>query len=80
MTFVSGDQDKKCVKWKYEEGKTEQQHSYEGHSETVELIEFNHDGKLMATGGLNNVLRVWDTATGELKCLIEEGPDQKDDM
>ena len=31
----------------------------EGHTETVEFIKFNHDGKLMVTGGFNNVLRVW---------------------
>jgi WD40 repeat protein len=25
-----------------------------GHTETVEFIKFNHDGKLLATGGMNN--------------------------
>jgi hypothetical protein len=39
----------------------------------------------MVTGGLNNVLRVWDMkietgGTPQLKCLIEEGPDKKDDI
>lgn len=30
-----------------------------GHTETVEFIKFNHDGKLCVTGGMNNTLRVW---------------------
>ena len=25
-----------------------------GHTETVEFLKFNHDGKLLATGGMNN--------------------------
>jgi WD40 repeat protein len=28
--------------------------SLAGHTETVEFIKFNHDGKLMATAGMNN--------------------------
>ena len=32
-----------------------------GHTETVEFIKFNHDGKLMATAGMNNQIRVWNT-------------------
>lgn len=31
----------------------------EGHTETVEFIKFNHDGKYCVTGGMNNVLRIW---------------------
>lgn len=30
-----------------------------GHTETLEFIKFNHDGKLVVTGGMNNILRVW---------------------
>ena len=30
-----------------------------GHTETLEFIKFNHDGKMVVTGGMNNVLRVW---------------------
>ena len=31
----------------------------EGHTETLEFIKFNHDGKYCLTGGMNNKLRVW---------------------
>jgi ribosome assembly protein SQT1 len=62
----------------------------EGHTETVEFIRFNHDGKLCLTGGMNNQLRVWQVEDNEapltkpykmsLKCKIENGPDAKDDI
>lgn len=46
-----------------------------GHTETVEYAKFNHDGKLLVTGGMNNALRIWDTEKGcTLKCTIENGP------
>jgi WD40 repeat protein len=45
-----------------------------GHTETVEFAKFNHDGKLLVTGGMNNVLRVWNTEKNfELKCTLEGG-------
>jgi WD40 repeat protein len=48
----------------------------EGHTETVEFIKFNHDGKLLVTGGMNNALRIWNTETNdfELKYTITDGP------
>jgi ribosome assembly protein SQT1 len=51
-----------------------------GHTETVEFIKFNYDGKLMATGGMNNKIRVWNTASEdfEIKCTLDDGP--SDDM
>ena len=45
-----------------------------GHTETVEFIKFNFDGKLMITGGMNNQLRVWNAETFELKYALEDGP------
>ena len=71
-TFISGDGDDKCYVWDvrpkqmvdsedplalmYECVKVGE---LEGHTETVEFIKFNHDGKYVITGGMNNVLRVW---------------------
>lgn len=54
-----------------------------GHTETIEFIKFNHDGKLCVTGGMNNVLRVWqvgENAKMELKCKLENGPAETDDI
>ena len=45
-----------------------------GHTETVEFIKFNFDGKLMVTGGMNNKLRVWSAESFELKYALEDGP------
>ena len=61
----------------------------EGHTETVEFIKFNHDGKYVVTGGMNNVLRVWQVKEEPgavtpfkitLKCKLENGPSESDDI
>jgi WD40 repeat protein len=55
--------------------KTEFHKHLPGHTETVEFIKFNHDGKLMATAGMNNQIRIWNTENDfELKCALEDGP------
>lgn len=46
-----------------------------GHTETVEFIKFNYDGKLLATGGMNNQIRIWNVENDlELKYTLEDGP------
>lgn len=62
----------------------------EGHTETVEFIKFNHDGKLCVTGGMNNALRVWaleqnpDPTTQDhkmkLKTTLVNGPGDGEDI
>lgn len=47
-----------------------------GHTETVEFLKFNHDGKLLATGGMNNQIRIWNVDTMDLKCSLEDGPNE----
>ena len=42
-------------------------HKLEGHTDTVACMGFNADGSLLATGGLDGTVRVWDAASGE--CL-----------
>lgn len=32
----------------------------EGHTETVEFTKFDASGRWLVTGGMNNVLRIWD--------------------
>jgi WD40 repeat protein len=49
----------------------------EGHTETVEFLEYNMDGKYLCTAGMNNKLRVWDVEKNySLKCTIEETPEE----
>ena len=31
-----------------------------GHTETVEFTKFDASGKWIATGGMNNLIRIWD--------------------
>lgn len=62
----------------------------EGHTETVEFVKFNFDGKLCVTGGFNNVFKVWQvqennnpmTQSHKLvkKCELTNGPSESDDM
>mgnify|MGYP001202669301 FL=1 len=62
----------------------------EGHTETVEFIKFNFDGKLCVTGGMNNVLRVWQVQENKdamkanysmtLKCVLANGPADTEDI
>lgn len=46
----------------------------QGHTDTVASLAFSSDGTLLASGGMDGCVRVWDTSTGE--CLQTlEGPD-----
>lgn len=45
-----------------------------GHKDSVSSLAFSTDGKLLASGSLEGVVKVWDLATGDLKCTLE-GPD-----
>jgi hypothetical protein len=43
---------------------------FDGHTGGVRCVEFSADGKLLLSGGTDNTVRVWDTATGKaLKVL-----------
>src|SRR5437773_643901 len=46
-----------------------------GHDESVRSVAFSADGKTVASGGLGNVVKLWNTQTGSLKrTLAETGP------
>jgi len=47
----------------------------EGHTDTISCVQFNGDGTLLATGGLEGTVRVWRAETGELVAALE-GPSQ----
>lgn len=50
-------------------------HELEGHNETIEFCKFDSTGNWLATGGMNNQIRVWDVVNGfTLKKLVEEIP------
>ena len=44
-----------------------------GHTDTVSTMAFNHDGGLLATGGLDGRALVWSAADGSLQRTLE-GP------
>ena len=46
--------------WIWQVGNPKPIKELQGHTESVDIIEFSHDGKICVTGGLNNQLRVWD--------------------
>lgn len=55
--------------------KAKKLHELPGHTETVEFAKFSYDGRFLVTGGMNNVLRVWDVDSGfTLKQTIDSIP------
>lgn len=97
-TFISGDGNDKCFVWAIKPRAGDEQKRYEcvkigeleGHTETVEFIKFNYDGKLCLTGGMNNTLRIWELEENKnplennyqfkLKCKLDNGPAEGDDI
>ena len=44
-----------------------------GHNDTVSTMAFNHDGSLLATGGLDGRALVWSAADGALQRTLAGG-------
>ncbi|PYH47089.1 putative wd40 protein [Aspergillus saccharolyticus JOP 1030-1] len=43
----------------------------EGHSDSVEVVTFSADGRLLASGSQDKTIKLWDPATGALKHTLE---------
>jgi WD40 repeat protein len=41
----------------------------------VSSLTFSSDGQLLATGGFDGIVQIWDASSGNLKCVLE-GPDE----
>mmetsp|Transcript_4784 Transcript_4784/g.3979 ORF Transcript_4784/g.3979 Transcript_4784/m.3979 type:complete len:360 (+) Transcript_4784:424-1503(+) len=70
--LVSGGGDDVVVVWNLN-NTAEPVHIITEHKDTVDQICFNHDGKLLATGGMDGLIYIWDTKTQKKKCVLE-GP------
>lgn len=46
-----------------------------GHQDTVSTVAFSFDGQLLATGGFDGLIHVWDASSGSLKCTLEGSGD-----
>lgn len=46
---------------------------YAGHKDSVTSLAFSTDGQLLASGGFDGIVQIWDTSSGELKCTLD-GP------
>lgn len=56
---------------------TKRVYEMKGHTETVEYCKFDASGKWLVTGGMNNLLRVWDVANGfALKQTLDSVPNE----
>ena len=45
---------------------------FEGHEDKVNSVTFSPDGNTLASGSEDNTIRLWDTATGQLKNTLED--------
>lgn len=48
-------------------------HLIAGHTDSIASLAFSHDGQLLASGGLDSIVNIWDSSTGALKQKLE-GP------
>ena len=46
-----------------------------GHTNNVFTVAFSPDGTLLASGGNDNIVNVWDAKTGENITVFEKHPD-----
>jgi len=44
-----------------------------GHTDSISRLEFSIDGKLLATGGMEGIVKIWDVETGNHVADLE-GP------
>ncbi|KAL5538530.1 hypothetical protein UlMin_044692 [Ulmus minor] len=67
---ATGGGDDKGFLWKIGEGDWASE--LQGHTDSVSSLAYSSDGQLLASGGFDGVIKIWDTA-GNLKCTLD-GP------
>ena len=70
--IVSGGEDDRAFLWRADDSAT-MQHELLGHSDSVVVVSFSFDGQLLDTGGMDGIVKIWSTKTGQLVHSLE-GP------
>ncbi|KAF9601725.1 hypothetical protein IFM89_022812 [Coptis chinensis] len=71
LLVATGGGDDKGFMWKIGHGDWAKE--LPGHRDFVTCLAFSSDGKLLASGGFDGLIQVWDITSGSLKCTLE-GP------
>ncbi|KAH0537057.1 hypothetical protein FGG08_006127 [Glutinoglossum americanum] len=56
--------------WKEQRNESPRYRTLEGHSSLVYSVVFSSDGRLVASGSADMTIRLWDTATGAVRCTL----------
>jgi len=68
---ATGGGDDKAFLWKI--GNGDWAAELPGHKDSVSCLAFSYDGQLLASGGLDGVVQIFDASSGTLKCVLD-GP------
>ncbi|KAL2902758.1 WD repeat-containing protein 5-like protein [Bienertia sinuspersici] len=60
--------------WLWRIGREDKANELKGHTDSISCLYFSKDGQLLASGGLDACVKIWDNS-GNLKCTFD-GPDE----
>ncbi|KAK8938481.1 hypothetical protein KSP39_PZI011108 [Platanthera zijinensis] len=66
---ATGGKDNKVFLWKF--GLQDSKLEVQGHEDTISTVAFSRDGKFLASGNFDGLIKIWDAQLGIIKCTLE---------